>query len=385
MMCLLMLMFMDLFGESIGAYDVGERHLLVVSDSSDSEGSGTVWCIDIASERVVYTLRGASEDHFGEDLATGGDVNSDGISDVLVSSPKGYVACVSGIDGHGLYNLDIPASEPRSSLLCMSIAGTRVSFIGDVDDDSHDDFIVAMPAHEGHGSAMIVSGREGTLIRELHGSEGEFFGSFVAPVGRIDEDSVPDYAVTSGIGAVTLFSGATHTMIARLRTPDPTSPGSLGVVTRLEDSGRPCLAISQVSPRGGCVWLFVGESWEPTKAWSCTRGYGGAAIIEIEDLDGDEANDLLVTSPDTLSSGSTAYLISPKNGTPLGEITVGSFAGSFFGVSACKVGDLTGDGISEVAIGEATRRDGNGVGSVRIYSCANEAVVHMFRKKQLQQ
>ena len=106
----------------------------------------------------------------GEQLGTGvesaGDVDGDGVQDVIAGAPySGRAYVYSGKDGHVLFTLK---AENDSDAF-----GQHVSSAGDVDHDGHADFLVGAPANNaggrGAGRAYLYSGKDGHLLLDAHG------------------------------------------------------------------------------------------------------------------------------------------------------------------------------------------------------------------------
>jgi hypothetical protein len=101
---------------------------------------------------ILYTLRGDSaEDGFGSSVAGIGDVNGDGHADVAISAPGddtggsevGSVIVVSGNDGTTLWRHDGSAGN---------LVGGQVAVAGDVNGDGIPDLLVSVrPGGRGNG------------------------------------------------------------------------------------------------------------------------------------------------------------------------------------------------------------------------------------------
>ncbi len=101
------------------------------------------------------------------------------------------------------------------------------------------------------------------------------------------------------------------------------------------------------------------------------QGYG-KALGRVADRDGDGADDILVGSPDL----GRVDVVSGATGLPLAFIS-GPAPYEGFGHAVADLGDLDGDGISEIGVG-APGHDGNGAdcGRVLVYSGATFSVLH---------
>lgn len=160
---------------------------------------------------------------FARSHAAIGDIDGDGFGDVLVGAIQysigpGYVAALSGIDGHELWR--------SVGTLHNDIYGWRVARMGDLDGDLHDDWCAT--ARSG-GYLRIGSGRTGATILQLHesgagyGRPPTFFGDNLAVLRDLDNDGAdeilvgsPDILNVGGVfldGRFSLYSGAKGTLL----------------------------------------------------------------------------------------------------------------------------------------------------------------------------
>ncbi|HBF22457.1 MAG TPA: hypothetical protein DDW23_01460, partial [Planctomycetes bacterium] len=142
------------------------------------------------------------QDQHGRVVTGVGDLDGDGIYDLVAGSPyaenqgKPYAGAIfmySGDSGNVIYRL--------GGLNAYDYFGTSVERIYDIDDDGSQDFLVGAPGARGGGDervggAFLFSGATGTLIRTHFGvGGGDQFGARVAGITDIDRDGVKDYAI----------------------------------------------------------------------------------------------------------------------------------------------------------------------------------------------
>ncbi len=158
-------------------------------------------------------------------LADIGDVDHDGRGDLVRAMPaRSRVEALSGADGSILWTHDAP---PQLWGLFVDRFGQSVATAGDLDGDGIADVIVGAPQpalaspfpagdlRVGPGYAEILSGATGRLLFTLVGTSDQNilhdvggFGSVVAGMGDVDHDGLPDVLVVDrSLSSLTLLSG----------------------------------------------------------------------------------------------------------------------------------------------------------------------------------
>jgi len=181
-------------------------------------------------------------------------------------------------------------------------------------------------------SAQKISDLEGGF--GLDADAGDSLGSSVVEIGDLDGDGIPEIAV--------------------------------GVVG--DDDG---------ASSAGCVWILFlntdGAVASKQKISATQGGFGGTlsagsnfgrSVARLGDLDGNGTEDLAVGAPGDddggLDQGAVWILFLNANGTVSSETKISEIAGGFggvldpqdnFGTSLARLGDLDGDGITELAVG----------------------------------
>lgn len=196
----------DFDGDTIGDVVVGARGV-----AADHVGAYAYTGTNTGFFPTVYnrlTIDGDPTSAYGSVVASVGDVNDDGFSDVVVGAPgdgtaRGRVLLYLGW-GLGL------TTNPRANIQATAIPagsfGAAVTGLGDVDGDGVGDLAVGAPALGGIGRVTVVSGSRastGALTRtELDGAAADgYFGGALAnldPVTRSLLVGAPREATTDG-------------------------------------------------------------------------------------------------------------------------------------------------------------------------------------------
>ncbi|MBL4672468.1 MAG: FG-GAP repeat protein, partial [Arenicella sp.] len=326
------------FGYSVSdAGDVNNDGVAdVIIGSPDDVKNGTASVYSGLNGSVLYTFSGF-DSSFGSAVSSAGDVNNDGFDDLIVGArydntnnfKAGSVYVYSGFDGSTLYT--ISGDSSYDSL------GTAVSSVGDVNNDDHDDFIIGLPLDDVYGSnsgtVRVYSGANGSVLYERYGGRSQAqLGAAVSGAGDINNDGVPDFIAGS---------------------PRDSNNGS--------DSGS---ARAYSGSDGTLLFQMLGDA---------AGDYFGSSVSGIGDANGDGYADLVIGAPQTyLSANGYAKVISGLDGRAL-HLVHGDSLYDKLGTSVSGVGDIDQDGYTEIIVG-APEDDNNGSdsGSVRVYSIATQ-------------
>ncbi len=372
----------DYFGYSVsGAGDVnndGFADFIVGAPGLNSSLlTGNARVFSGADGAILYTFNGDSaEDRFGYSVSGAGDVNGDGFDDIVVGAwqddnngaESGSARVFSGSNGALLFTFNGDSANDRF--------GFSVSGAGDVNNDGLADLIVGAPQDDNNGlnsgRARVFSGANGAILRTFNGdSVGGRFGFSVSDAGDVNNDGFDDLIVGSRSDRARVFSGSNGSV---LYTFDGDSPGDefgfsvsgagdvngdgfadviVGAYTddNTEFNSGSARVFSGVN--GAVLYTFDGDSeWE---------GFG-RSVSGAGDVNGDGIADFIVGAPDDSSaaflSGSAFVFASMVHSAPCPGDTNGDGIVNFTDLNAV----LTAFGMS----GEDLAGDVNGNGIVNM-------------------
>jgi len=279
---------------------------------------------------------------FGVAVSGVGDVNGDGVPDVVVGAPEarpggrydaGQATVYSGKDGSVLHSF---AGTSSIEFLGASVAGP-----GDLNGDGKPEIAVGAPrASQWKGSVRAFSGKNGSLLWEAVGAtKGEALGTALSVTGDMNADGVPDLLAGAPSASV---GGREHCGVARV-----------------------------LSGKDGKALLTL----EGEVAWESF----GTVVAPAGDVNGDGKPDIAVGgwfSPhEHTARASSLRLFSGKDGALL--FTVPAQDNSCQATSAAVIGDRDGDGIGDLVLGMpmATRSGHLAGGGIRIRSGANGRIL----------
>lgn len=303
-----------------------------------------------ANAQLVGKQAGAQA---GFAVASAGDVNGDGYSDVIIGAPL----FDSSKPNQGAFFIYFGSSlglNPNAGITCTgdnkvgnSYFGSALSGAGDVNSDGFSDVVVGSWAYTNgeteEGAAYVYYGSAAginlTGFKIESNQAGAKFGSSVAGAGDVNGDGFSDIVV-----------------------------------------GAP--EYTKTIPKAGGVFIFMGSQAGITTAASdiieSTQGYSkyGLSVASAGDVNGDGYSDVIVGAYDYINGSSKVGAAFVYDGSQSGlvhdfsRICYGSLDGAKFGYSVSSAGDINADGYSDILVGAPNYFDGqgqNGKGGFVVY------------------
>ncbi len=363
-------------------------------------GSIASLALPAAGQGVLLEIHGGTSDFFGVAVGGAGDIDGDGRPDVVVGASY---ADVGGIDNG---RADVVSSATGLAIRVIAgfasgdQLGSSVAGIGDVDADGVPDLLIGAihsnTVANDAGSAYVISGANGSVLASHHGAlPTDWFGSSVAAAGDVDNDGIPDYAIgaANGVfnavksGYVRVLSGATGTLLFNAAGDSSSDRFGTGLAGAGDADGDGfddvVIGAPHDDPNGaesGSVFVRRGPSGALYRHFAGTFDAAfGTSVAGVGDVDGDGLDDVCAGAiwedgPGLAIDGGSARVLSPRTG---GEIHAlfASLANEAFGFSVAGVGDVTGDGTPDFAVGAwSDNGGGTQAGSARVMSGATGAI-----------
>jgi FG-GAP repeat protein/VCBS repeat protein len=268
--------------------------------------AGRVYVYSTKSGRLLWSASGAPGDQLGIGVEAAGDANRDGVPDVIASAPgAGKAFIYSGTDGRVLTTL---TAEHQSDSF-----GRHVSGVGDVNGDGYADVIVGAPGNgaggDGAGRAYVYSGKDGRVLLTLTGEAAhDAFGSAVAG----STHGKRTFLIVGAPGAGVRHAGRTYVYTSLTTRP--------AFVIDADDTG---------------------------------NALGAMFLSTVGDVDHDGVPDIYASDFSNGAKGPSTgrvYVHSGANGKRLLTLT-GETAGEGFGIGPADAGDVDGDGHDDLIVG----------------------------------
>ena len=349
----------------------------------------------LAANVGFRVLGAAADDLFGSPVSNAGDVNGDGVDDIIIGAhqadPPGYpFNSFAGIV-YVIFGRDIPnGAAPFGDILAssftsgsgigfrlfgtvVSTTGFSVSGAGDVNDDGIDDIVIGAPYAEppddqlDAGVSYIIYGRKsvvGSVVFEdiylssvnissdigfciLGAYDSDHSGFSVSGAGDVNGDTVDDLLVGTELGSSYVIYGTPASPTSQPNSQPGTQPTT-----------QPSMLVERY-PFAEVDLRDIGE------IRGFTMNSAGNCVSEAGDVNGDGIGDVIIGAYFLHSNtGVTIVLFGQKNtyrenidlqtfvtGPDTGFRVMSLVANVMLGYSVSSAGDVNGDGVDDIMTG----------------------------------
>lgn len=250
----------------------------------------------------------------------------------------------------------------------VSILGRSLVALPDLDGDGIAEWASGEPRYAlTRGRVRVHSGATGAMRFEIVGDVDEMFGVDVVGVGDLNGDGVPDLAVGSEYdsrtlptaGRASIHSGVDGALIRELGSPGLEDRHGAAIVAMddVDGDGVPDVAVTTLREDGATFNVGAVRAYSGATGAELYRVEGdtandlfGVTLALGDDLDGDGLRDLLVG--DTADTPGEVHVLSAATGSTLLRIQANDLSeSSRFGSTIENVGDQDGDGIDDLLVG----------------------------------
>jgi hypothetical protein len=317
-------------------------------------------------------------DQFGASVSSGGDVNGDGYSDIIMGVPfDDSVALNAGkavlFNGYSNF-IDTTVAWQKTGTFNLNMYGVSVGDCGDLDGDGFSDVFINEKISNGEYKFSLFQGSpDGIEINPIFTLAGNNIGGVISKAGDVNGDGFGDFLVAANkkdasnqlVNEVAVFYGQADLDVHELKADtiflnpndryaaffagDVNGDGYSDIIIS-RDSGNLVVFDTYFGKKAGISMKTASRITKPRSC--CFSVLGGLA----GDVNGDGFSDIFINEQG-FTGASTNGKISVYYGSPHGPDTTAAWVkygplGSNFGSSVSTAGDINADGFSDLLIGD---------------------------------
>jgi len=334
---------------------------------------------DIANGTGGFVINGQSAgDLSGVRVASAGDINGDGLADLIVGAQ--YSDPASGIDAGRSYVVYGKADTGAIDLSAVAMgtggfvlngqnasdtSGYSVASAGDVNGDGLADLIVGAPgAGLSAGRSYVVFGKTDNSTIDLS-AVATGTGGFA-----INGQTANDYSSWSVAGAGDVNGDGLADLIVGAFYSDPATGIDAGrSYVVFGKTGSAAIDLNSIAAGNGGGFVLNGQS---------AGDFSGASVAGAGDVNGDGLADLIIGATSASAYAGRSYVVFGKTGSTAinlsavaagtgGFVINGQGAGDYSGYTVATAGDINGDGLADLIVGAIYSDPATGIDAGRSY------------------
>lgn len=275
--------------------------------------------------------------------------------------------------------------------------------LGDIDGDGASDLITSAPFQINGGintgKVYVYSGATGALLASHTGAPGELLGFSVSLAGDLNGDGTNDY-VAGSLARVVAWSGADHSVLWQQTGTTFRFGYDVDTAGDVNGDGLDDVVVGETAVNGNAGAVHILSGADGSFIWTHPGGGSlellGGAVGRLGDVNGDGVPDVVAGArggglqADGQIPRGIAYALSGADGSVLYDMRPVGLASNTSGVPvgtygvffAAGGGDIDGDGVGDVFVGDYDAQRGGsnpsshdplttGTGRAYLYSGAN--------------